>query len=281
MPARDLSGDLQTLLQNLVEFGESKGRAPLVKEFLALDSAPDTTMRWRLARLEDEALVRVEGSGHGKMVQLTESGHFAARTGNLAQPMPYFKSGLHAGPRDVECDDDRAYINSLADLLPIEDASMTYFAPIVGQCMDVGEDGITRDGKRGVPEGADVMMKRCGRFGRPLNGQAAHVVVSIRHSGETADLLRDYYYDSQRCSVMLVPRNPAFPVTWHNDEDVDPRGVLVTVIFNDDGAPSPGALDAMAGLRRDGRPISLGITERVADVFGRDAQQQNELAEAR
>lgn len=278
MPARDLTADLQNLLFNLASFSKTKGRAPLVKEVLAEEEAPETTTRWRLARLEDEALVRVEGSGHGKMVQLTESGHFALRTGTIAQPMPYFKSGLHAGPREVECDDDRAYINSLADLLPIRDAALTYFAPVVGDCMDAGPDGVTRDGRRAAPEGADVMLRRCKRFGRPKNGQGAHVVVSLAN-GETADLLRDYYFDEGRCSVMLVPRNPAYPVTWHRDEDVDPRGVLVTIIVNDDGQPSPGAKDAMAGLLRDGRPLSLGITERVADVFGRDAQQ-NELAEA-
>lgn len=278
MPARDLTVDLQLLLQNVADLGQSKGRAPLVKEILASEQTPDTTTRWRLARLEDEALVSVEGSGHGKMVRLTENGHFALRTGNLPTPMPYFKSGLHAGPRDMECDNDHVYINSLADLLPIVDASMTYFAPVVGDCMDAGPDNLTRNQQRPVPEGADVMLRRCGRFTRPRNGQAAHVVVTIRDSGETVDLLRDYYYDEQRCSVTLVPRNPLFPVTLHNDTDVDPRGTLATIIVNEDGEPSPAAREALTGA---GRPFSLGITERVTDVFGRDAgSAQNELLEA-
>lgn len=283
MSARALNADLQNLLQNLAAFGQTRGRPPLVKEVLADELAarcsPETTTRWRLARLEDEGLVRVEGSGHGKMVQLTENGHFALRTGTLSQPMPYFSSGLHAGPREIECDGGCNYINSLADLLPIDDAAMTYFAPIVGECMDVGPDGVTRDAKRPAPEGADVMLRRCGRFTRPRNGQAAHVEVAIRDTGETAALLRDYYFDESECMVTLVPRNPAFPITCHRDEDVDPRGVLVTIIVNDDGEPSPGALDALNGARRGAAPISLGITDSVANVFGRDAHN-NQLAEA-
>lgn len=272
-----LKSDLQNLLSVLVGFNQRHGRAPLLKEVLEGETVPDTTTRSRLTNLADKNLICFEGSGHTKTVRLTEDGHFALRTGLMPQEMPYFKSGLHAGSREVECDDDRRYINSLADLLPIDDASMTYFAPVVGHCMDAGLQGITRDGRRAAPEGADVMLRKCGRFSRPKNGQAVHVVVTIRSSGETVDLLRDYYFDERRCSVTLVPRNPDFPVTLHNDTDVDPRGVLATIIINDDGEPSPGAREAVSGARR---AFSLGITDRVVDVFGRDAQSQNELTEA-
>lgn len=274
-----LRNDLKSLLGTLIELDQQNGRPPLLKEVLAAESVPDTTTRSRLATLVDRALIRFEGEGHGKLVRVTEDGHFAQRTGKMPEAMPYFTSGLHAGPRASECSDDRSYINSLADLLPINDTSMTYFAPIVGNCMDSGEDGLTRDGKKPIPEGADVMLKRLPRFaGRPKNGRAVHVEVTIDDSGQTVALLRDYYFDEESGFVRLVPRNPAFPITCHRDEDVDPRGTLSTIIVNDEGEPSPGAQQALAGATRDGRPISLGITPDVAHVFGQDAQ--NELVGA-
>ncbi|RZA17190.1 MAG: diguanylate cyclase [Proteobacteria bacterium] len=126
--------------------------------------------------------------------------------------------------------------------------------------------------------GADVMLYRCTRFSRPKNGKAVHVEVSIPGTGQSAALLRDYYYDEAENMVTLVPRNPAYPLTCHRDEDVDLRGVLETIIVNDDGEPSPGAVEARHGATRDGRPLYLGIDESVVHVFGVNAQTETKGA---
>lgn len=217
-----LRPEIHDLLSWLVSFEREQGRAPSISEVAYRDDTPERTSRYRLDRLAEHSLVRIEGSGHGRRAIVTEDGYQALVTGYLPEAVPYFESGAHAGEVGLELEASARHIRCLADLFSVlSEPEMCYFLPIKGDCMD--------GGRRPIMPGAEVLFWRCSRVQRPSNGALCHVELRLPN-GETEALLREYFFDSESGCVTLRARNPEYADAHHEDSEVDPRGVAQKVI---------------------------------------------------
>jgi SOS-response transcriptional repressor LexA len=147
--------------------------------------------------------------------------------------VPLYEGGLHAGDCGVQYEPDARPIRELRDLFSLWDDE--YFVRVKGTCMDGGVEPIRN--------GDIVLMRPASRRHRPDNGVVAHVELPLG-TGQNEPLLREYSFDEasglqgQPCAVTLRCYNPApgeEAETTYSDEEVEVRGVLVSIVRDVNG----------------------------------------------
>ncbi|HEX8238064.1 MAG TPA: S24 family peptidase [Abditibacteriaceae bacterium] len=213
--------------------GPDLPRPSLLAETMGL--AGESSVRAILKPLEAKGYVeRVPlGSGLPKLPRLTDKGRAAIglSTPDLKVakhgPIPVYPP-VHGGSCGVQYDEPVRYVRQLSDIFPLRDDE--YFLTVVGECMDGGSEPIK--------PGDMILMRPCSRINRPCNGQVVHVEVNVSGPGDTEPLLREYWFDPKTGRVTLKTRNPDYPNATYPDDEVDPRGILLSIIHTVQAPPT-------------------------------------------
>jgi hypothetical protein len=131
---------------------------------------------------------------------------------------------VHGGPCGVQYDEPARYVEKVSDLFSV--SGNEYFLPVRGSCM--------AGGPRPIYAGDVVFMQVRNRIVRPKNGSIAHVEIPLPN-GDHEPLLLRYWLDEGSGLVTLLHYKPRRTKVQYRNEEVVPRGELLSVIGNVDG----------------------------------------------